>query len=152
MAAEGGIVEVEVRVRFGETDRYDVAHSSCYLTWFELARVELLRACGLTIRDFDQAGVLIPVREFSAKLLAPIRYDDLIVVRARLAELTLLKIGISYEIVARDEVGSTELAEVRMLATGTTLNVSVNTATGRPTKLPAALFDALKTLYAPLAP
>lgn len=152
MAGGERVVEVEARVRFGETDRYDVAHSSCYLTWFELARVELLRACGLTIRDFDEAGVLIPVREFSAKLLAPVRYDDLIVIRARLTELTPLKIAISYEIVAKGDAGWTELAEVRTLGTGTTLNVSVSATTGRPTKLPAALLDALRRVQPPAAP
>ena len=141
MAGGERVIEVEARVRFGETDRYDVAHSSCYLTWFELARVELLRACGLTIRDFDEAGVLIPVREFSAKLLAPIRYDDLIVIRARLTELTPLKIAITYEIVAK--------GDDRTLATGTTLNVSVSATTGRPTKLPALLLDALRRVQPP---
>jgi acyl-CoA thioester hydrolase len=133
---KAGAVEVHTRVRFPETDRYDVAHNSVYFVWFELARVELLRRCGLTIRDFDAAGVLIPLRECSAKLLAPIRYDDQIVIRARLTELTPLKIGITYEIVAGDNG--------RTLATGTTLNVSVNAATGRPTKLPAALFDPMR--------
>ena len=143
MAADENAIEVEVRVRFGETDRYDVAHSSSYLTWFELARVELLRAAGLTIHDFDSAGVLIPVRECSAKLLAPIRYDDVILIRARLSELTPLKIGISYEIVSKD--GG------RQLATGATLNVSVNAQSGRPTKLPAGLFSPLERVYSPPA-
>lgn len=136
MPDEAGAVEVHTRVRFPETDRYDVAHNSVYFVWFELARVELLRACGLTIHDFDAAGILIPLRECSAKLLAPIRYDDEIVIRARLTELSPLKIGITYEILAKDSA--------RPLATGATLNVSVNATTGRPTKLPPALLDPMR--------
>ncbi len=127
-------VEVETRVRFPETDRYDVAHNSCYFTWFELARTEYLRACGLTIHDFDEAGVFIPVRECSAKLVAPVRYDDEIVIRGRLVELTPIKIGFAYEIVAK--------GDGRRLATGATLNVSVNAA-GTIAKMPARLLEAM---------
>jgi acyl-CoA thioester hydrolase len=130
-----GVVEVETRVRFPETDRYDVAHNSCYFTWFELARIEYLRACGLAIRDFDAAGILIPLRECSAKLVAPVRYDDEIVIRGRLVELTPIKIAFEYEIVAKDDG--------RVLATGATVNVSVN-ASGKITKMPGHLLEAMR--------
>ena len=128
-------VEVETRVRFPETDRYDTVHHSHAFTWFEMARIEYLRACGLTIGDFDAAGVFIVVRECSAKFIGPVRYDDELIVRARLVELTPIKIGFEYEIAAKDDG--------RLLATGTTLNVPVN-ASGKITKLPSHLLDALR--------
>lgn len=131
---ERHVVAVETRVRFPETDRYDTVHHSHYFTWFEMGRVEYLRACGLTIADFDATGVFIVLRECSAKLVAPIRYDDEIVIRARLVELTPIKIGFAYEIVAK--------GDGRRLATGTTLNVSVNAA-GKITKMPARLLEAM---------
>jgi len=129
------VVEVETRVRFPETDRYDTVHHSHYFTWFELGRIEYLRACGLAIRDFDAAGIFIVLRECAAKLLEPIRYDDELVIRARLVELTPLKIGFEYEILAKNDG--------RRLATGTTLNVAVN-ASGKLAKMPAHLLDAMR--------
>lgn len=135
MTKRRDVVEVATRVRFPETDRYDTVHHSHYFTWFELARTEYLRACGLTIHDFDEAGLFIPVRECSAKLVAPIRYDDEIVIRGRLVELTPIKIGFAYEIVAK--------GDGRRLATGTTLNVSINAA-GKITKMPARLLEAME--------
>jgi acyl-CoA thioester hydrolase len=128
------VVEVETRVRFPETDRYDTVHHSHYFTWFEMGRVEYLRACGLTIADFDAAGVFIVLRECSAKLVGAIGCDDEIVIRARLVELTPIKIGFEYEIVAK--------GDGRRLATGTTLNVSINAA-GKITKMPARLLEAM---------
>lgn len=149
MGETGHVVEVETRVRFPETDRYDTVHHSHYFTWFEMGRVEYLRACGLTIGDFDAAGIFIVLRECAAKLLAPIRYDDEIVIRTRLAELTPITIRFEYEIVAK--------SDGRLLATGATLNVPVRrarvaeavppgtavNASGKLVKLPAELLEAM---------
>ena len=134
MTEKRSVVEVETRVRFPETDRYDTVHHSHYFTWFELGRIEYFRACGLAIQDFDAAGISIVLRECSAKLLGPIRYDDELLIRARLVELTPIKIGFEYEILAKNDG--------RRLATGKTLNVPVNAA-GKLTKLPAHLLEAM---------
>ena len=134
MREKQNVVEVETRVRFPETDRYDTVHHSHYFTWFELGRGEYLRACGLTIGDFDAAGIFIVLRECSAKLLGPIRYDDEIRIRARLVELTPITIGFEYEILGKNDG--------RRLATGKTLNVPVD-ASGKLTKMPLHLLDAM---------
>jgi YbgC/YbaW family acyl-CoA thioester hydrolase len=159
----GNVVEITTRVRFPETDRYDTAHHSHYFTWFEMGRVEYLRACGLTISDFDAAGIFIVLRECSAKLLAPIRYDDEIVIRTRLAELTPLTIRFAYEgedyVFARAtrSVAIVAKGDGRLLATGATLNVPVQgasvgelalpgtaaTTSGKLVKLPAELLEAI---------
>ena len=69
-------------------------------------------------------------------MLAPIRYDDELIIRARLTELTPIKIGFNYEIAAK--------ADGRLLATGASLNVSIN-ASGKITKLPPTLLDAIRS-------
>ena len=41
---EGYTFSTAVRVRFADTDAQGVAHNASYLVWFEVARVEYLRA------------------------------------------------------------------------------------------------------------
>ncbi len=41
---EGYSFTTRVRVRFADTDAQGVAHNASYLVWFEVARVEYLRA------------------------------------------------------------------------------------------------------------
>jgi acyl-CoA thioester hydrolase len=41
-------VTTEVRVRYAETDQMGIVYYANYLVWFEIGRVELLRALGLT--------------------------------------------------------------------------------------------------------
>jgi YbgC/YbaW family acyl-CoA thioester hydrolase len=42
-AAAGPEAFVEVRVRYPETDRMQVAYHANYLVWFEIGRTELMR-------------------------------------------------------------------------------------------------------------
>ena len=50
--AEGGFThEHTIRVRYAETDAMGVVYYANYLTYFEVARVEYLRAAGIRYRD-----------------------------------------------------------------------------------------------------
>jgi acyl-CoA thioester hydrolase len=58
-----GMIEIITRVRMAETDLMQVAHHANYFRWFEMARVEYLRARGLVLKDLrgsfpDQRGTL----------------------------------------------------------------------------------------------
>ena len=67
-----------LRVRYAETDAAGVVYYGNYLTYFEVARVELLRALGLPITELEERGVLLPVVEARVKYLRPARLDDLL--------------------------------------------------------------------------
>ena len=70
--------ETTVRVRYAETDQMGRAYYGAYFTWFEVARVELLRQAGFTYADLEKRGVLLPVIEAQCKYLAPAVYDQLL--------------------------------------------------------------------------
>ena len=53
--------EIEIRVRYQETDGQGRVHHANYLTWFELGRVELLRAAGHSYRELEAAGLFLVV-------------------------------------------------------------------------------------------
>jgi acyl-CoA thioester hydrolase len=67
-----------LRVRYAETDAAGVVYYGNYLTYFEVARVELLREIGLPITEVEARGVLLPVVEAHLKYLRPARLDDLL--------------------------------------------------------------------------
>lgn len=72
--------EIQIRVRYQETDGQRVHHAN-YLNYFEVARTEMLRACGVTYRELEDAGVLLVVSEATCSYKAPADYDDLLTIR-----------------------------------------------------------------------
>ena len=78
-------VEARVRVRYAETDQMGIVYHANYLVWFEVGRVELIRAMGLDYKKMEQeTGCMIAVVEATARYRSPARYDDELVVETRL--------------------------------------------------------------------
>lgn len=90
-----------LRVRYSEVDQMGVVHHSRYLSYFEIARTEYLRASGYTYREFEQLGLFLVIVRVSCSYKYPIRYDDVINIKTKIERITPAKIEHSYEI--RDE-------------------------------------------------
>ena len=71
-----------IRVRYAETDRMDVVYYGNYAQYFEVGRVESLRALGISYKDIESMGVILPVVELQIKYLRPAKYDDLLTVKS----------------------------------------------------------------------
>jgi len=79
--------ETQIRVRYAETDQMDVVYYGNYAQYFEVGRVEAIRQLGLSYKEMEAAGVILPVVEFTAKFLRPAHDDDLLTVRSTLKEM-----------------------------------------------------------------
>ena len=119
-----------IRVRYAETDQMGIAHHAEYFAWFEVARRDLLRACGTTYRQMEADGVRLPVIEASARYLKPVLYDDVLEVRTQVTEVGGARVGFAYEVLREGTEGP--------LATGTTEHATVDTR-GRPRRIPDVL-------------
>lgn len=117
--------EVEVRVRYQETDGQRRVHHANYLTWFEIGRTEFLRSLGYTYRAFEEAGLYMVVSDATVKYRAPAEYDDLLTVRTRVEKVGSAHIRHAYEVIRSTQI----------LATGTTTVVCVDPE-GRIRRLP----------------
>src|SRR5436190_18102952 len=73
--------EIEIRVRYQETDGQGRVHHANYLTWFELGRVELLRASGHSYKELEAAGIFLVVAQVSVHYYLPAFFDDLLRLR-----------------------------------------------------------------------
>jgi len=70
--------DLQIRVRYQETDAMGRLHHANYLTYFELGRTELLRAAGFNYRQVEEQGLFLVVSEMKCRYLRPANYDDLL--------------------------------------------------------------------------
>jgi acyl-CoA thioester hydrolase len=90
--------EIQIRVRYSETDPMGFLHHGNYFAYFEMGRTELLRASGGNYRQMEEAGMLMVVVSIECKYRKPARYDDLLTLKTRVARVTPAKIEHEYRI------------------------------------------------------
>jgi acyl-CoA thioester hydrolase len=123
-----------VRVIYGDTDQMGVVYYANYLRFFEGARNEWIRSRGITYRQIEERGLMLPVYEASLNYLRPARYDDLLEIPVEVSN-TRVRIRFEYRVkIANDDA---------ILAVGHTVHVVVG-KDGRPTRAPEWLLGALK--------
>lgn len=128
-------IETKFRVRYAETDRMGYVYYGNYAAWFEVGRVELLRALGTSYRDLEDRGVLLPVRNFSVRYHLPVRYDEEVTLITKLVAVETTRLVFDYEIFNDQNLKTT---------TASATLVFVNRESGRPDKIPADLEKQLK--------
>ena len=95
--------EIQIRVRYAETDQKGLLHHANYLVYFEQGRTELLRAQGFTYRDIEAQGFYLVLTKLQVRYRSPAFYDDLLTLRTTVVRTTLVKIEHKYELL-RDGV------------------------------------------------
>lgn len=96
-------VELEVRVRYVETDQMGVAHHASYFAWMEAARTELLRLKGLPYKELEARGYFLPVREAFCRYRRSLQYDNIAVVEVKLLELKGASLKLGYRIYEKND-------------------------------------------------
>ncbi|HEX4128780.1 MAG TPA: thioesterase family protein [Pirellulales bacterium] len=96
--------EIQIRVRYQETDAMGILHHTNYLTYFEMGRTELLRANGMSYRDVEAMGVFMVVVRMECNYRRPARYDDLLTLRTRTRRVTAARIDHEYQLLRGDEL------------------------------------------------
>ena len=90
--------EIQLRVRYQETDAQGRVHHANYFTYFEMGRVEQLRAAGYDYRKLEEDGVLMVVYEIGCRYLLPARYDDVLTLKTMTKRITATRIFHEYEV------------------------------------------------------
>ncbi len=127
--------EISFRIRYSETDQMGVVYHGNYAQYLELARVEWLRALGISYKSMEEGGIMLPVISLSIKYLKSALYDDLITVKVILNKKPAVRIEFDYEIT--NEAGE-------LLATANTVLVFMDMDRKRPTRCPQILLDKLE--------
>lgn len=125
----------QIRVMYADTDQMKIVWHGNYLRYFEAARVELFRSFGMSYKEFEKRGFMLPVKEAFVDYKAPAKNDDIIVVRTCVAALKHVSMKITYEIYENDSQ--------KLLTKGYTIHPFVNLE-GKLSKLPDELYNVLQ--------
>ncbi len=129
--------ETKIRVRYGETDQMGYVYYGHYAMYYEVARVESLRQLGLTYRELEEMGVIMPVLENKSRYYAPALYDQLLRVVSTIHEKPTVRIKFNYQIFNEDS---------KLIHEGETLLVFADKKTGKPCR-PPEVFQKIVAPY-----
>jgi acyl-CoA thioester hydrolase len=90
--------EIQIRVRYAETDRMGLLHHANYLVYFEQGRTELLRSLGLTYKELEDQGHLLVLSKVEVRYRSPARYDDLLTLKTTVVRTTAVRIDHRYDL------------------------------------------------------
>lgn len=129
--------QIQIRVRYSETDQMRVVYHGNYAQYFEVGRVEWLRNKGISYKWMEENGIMLPVVSLTMNYKKPARYDELLTLKTILKKLTSVKIEFDYELYNE---------EGELLTTGNSVLVFVNMKTGRPMAPPLYLLELLNRM------
>ena len=132
------IIDTQVRVRYGESDRMGYVYYGNYPLYYEVGRTETLRTLGLTYKELEDSGIHLPVISLQANYLLPAYYDDLLTIKTYLKEMPSVRIRFDYEIY--NAIGE-------KLNYGDTTLVFTDAKTRKPCRPPAYFLEQLQPFF-----
>jgi acyl-CoA thioester hydrolase len=127
--------QIQVRVRYSETDQMSVVYHGNYVPYFEMGRVEWLRNKGISYKSLEENGIALPIVSMTINYKKPARYDDLLTVTTKFKNQSSVKIEFDCEI--HDEKN-------QLLTTAHFLLVFVDINLGKPIAPPDYILEILK--------
>ena len=95
---------IQIRVRYQETDAQGRVHHANYFTYFEMGRVEQLRAGGYDYRKLEEEGVLMVVYEIGCRYKMAACYDDVLTLTTTTKRITATRVFHEYVVTRGDDV------------------------------------------------
>ena len=90
--------QIQVRVRYSETDQMSVVYHGNYVPYFEMGRVEWLRNKGISYKSLEESGIALPIVSMTINYKKPARYDDLLTVITKFKGHSSVKVEFDCEI------------------------------------------------------
>jgi acyl-CoA thioester hydrolase len=106
--------------------------------YYEVARVESMRQLGMTYREIESMGIIMPVLENHSKYIAPARYDELLRIQTTIREKPGVKITFEYEIYNEADT---------LINQGNTVLVFIDKTSGRPCRPPEQMQQMLQPFF-----
>lgn len=130
--------ETTIRVRYGETDQMGYVYYGFYAMYYEVARVEALRQLGVTYKEIEAMGVIMPVLENKSRYLLPGRYDELLRIVTTIREKPSVRIVFEYDIFNEEN---------KLIHQGETKLAFVDQTTNRPCRPPQMMEKVLQPFF-----
>ncbi len=130
--------ETQIRIRYAETDQMGYVYYGNYASFYEVARTEMLRSTGISYKQLEEMGVMMPVTDLTCKYHHAARYDDLITIKTYVREKPMVRIRFEYEIFNEEGL---------LLNTGSTQLVFVDMEKKRPCRAPQLFQDKMLPFF-----
>jgi acyl-CoA thioester hydrolase len=130
--------ETAIRVRYGETDRMGYLYYGHYPEYFEVARTDMIRSLGLSYKEMEDKGIILPVRNLTIDYKIPALYDELLQVKACLMDFPEVKLNIDYEIINMQQ---------ELICKGNTVLVFVDAGSRRLRRAPDFFLEAVRKYF-----
>ncbi len=127
--------KTQLRVRYAETDQMGFVYYGNYPQYFEVGRADAMRQLGMTYKDMEGRGVVMPIARMEIKYIRPALYDDLLTIITTVPEMPTSRMHFDYEIY--NDSGT-------LLNKGTTILAFLNKKTGKPCAAPTWFTEQLK--------
>lgn len=125
-----------LRSRYGETDRMGYVYYGRYLEFFEVARTEMIRSFGLSYREMEESGVMLPVIHTEVEYKKPILYDEEMFIKVMVYDVPAVRLQTFYEV----RTGQSEEVHVY----GEVSLCFADTKTGKPCRSPRSFIESFE--------
>lgn len=88
----------KLKVRYAETDCMGVVHHSNYYVYFEAAREDLIQEIGMTYKELEDLGIMMPLVETHCRYIEAAKYADILIIETKVEELSQVKLKLGYEV------------------------------------------------------
>lgn len=127
-------MQIKHRVYYNETDQMGRVYHANFLFWMEKARTEWLRVRGITYKELEELGVMLPVSELSIKYFNPVEYDEEVLIDVIVEEFTRIKVKFLYKFSNNNEI---------LFGESQSINVFTD-KNGKIKRLDKEIFDRIK--------
>jgi len=129
---------IQIRVRYGETDQMGYVYYGNYAQYFEMGRVEWLRNLGLSYKRMEDSGIMLPVLNLNIDYKNPAKYDDLLTLKTTLLKKPSVRIEFGFEVYNQNE---------ELLTIGYASLVFIDMKRNRPTRAPDYIIKKVTPLF-----
>lgn len=128
----------QIRIRYSETDQMGYCYYGNYAQFFEIGRVETLRSLGVSYKELEEKGIMLPVLTYEVKFIKPTFYDDLITVKTIIKNIPKARIDFDYEIYSENNI---------LLTSAHTTLVFIQSESMKPCPAPFEIIEKLKEFF-----
>jgi acyl-CoA thioester hydrolase len=109
-----------------------------YAEYFEAGRVEAFRSLGISYKELEERGIMMPVLNLNINYYKPLYYDEELTVEVTIPQLPTLRIKFIYKVY--NSAGE-------LTADGETTLLFVDAQSRKPLRMPAEVIAALQPHY-----
>lgn len=124
-----------VKVRYAETDQMGVVHHGNYAQYLEMARIDWLGQFGISYKQMELEGIMLPVYSMQFKFIKSATFDDILKIETRLKKIPQVKIEFEYSIYNQDN---------ELLTSASTVLVFMDSESRKPIKCPDFILEKLE--------